>query len=304
MTAGMNAFNSKRTKKANHAEIKLNRKVQDSVFRDLFHIKENSLDLYETLHPDDMTVKIDDIKNITLSSIVAGGIFNDLGLLVGKRLIILAEHQSTLNRNMPVRTLLYYGDTLKNYLFGSKEKKKQLYQSKLLKLPSPEFYMIYTGDSKAFHEEKLLLSNAFDRAGFLELKVKCIFPEDVSDTSVLGQYFQFVGRLKNNRAFYSKEEAIAKTVASCIKDNILKEYLKGKEGEVAAMLMNEMRIEEIVGTAEENRRIGRREGREQGRKQGRKETALAVAKELKKENLSNEMIARVTKLPIDKINSL
>ena len=71
-----------------------------------------------------------------------GGIISDLGMLVRGKLIILTEHQSTVNKNMPVRVLLYYAEELKRYLFADEKRKKQLYRRGLIKLPSPEFYVI------------------------------------------------------------------------------------------------------------------------------------------------------------------
>ncbi len=119
-----------------------NRKIQDSMFTDLFKPQENLLDLYKILHPEDMSVRLADIRNVTLTNILTGGIISDLGMLVRGKLIILTEHQSTVNKNMPVRVLLYYAEELKRYLFADEKRKKQLYRRGLIKLPSPEFYVI------------------------------------------------------------------------------------------------------------------------------------------------------------------
>jgi len=50
------------------------KKAKDSVFSKLFEKRENLLTLYRDLHPDDITVTINDIEPDTLTSVV----INDL----------------------------------------------------------------------------------------------------------------------------------------------------------------------------------------------------------------------------------
>jgi predicted transposase/invertase (TIGR01784 family) len=49
---------------------------------------------------------------------------------------------------------------------------------------------------------------------------------------------------------------------------------------------------------------GRKEGIEEGKKEGEKEGKLAVAKELLKEGMDIDKIAKVTKLPVEEIKKL
>jgi hypothetical protein len=48
-----------------------------------------------------------EIRNVMLSDALYKGLLNDLALLVGDVLLILIEHQSSINENMAVRLLLY-----------------------------------------------------------------------------------------------------------------------------------------------------------------------------------------------------
>ena len=246
-----------------------NRKVQDSMFTDLFRKQENLFDLYRTLHPEDAVAKSGDIRNITLTNVFTAGIMNDLGMQVNDRIIILTEHQSTVNYNMPARALMYYVDELKQYIFENEERTRRLYGSSLMSLPFPEFYVVYTGDNKKFNGCELQLSDAFENKEFLEAKVKVLNRKSVDKKSILGEYMEFVYRLRKNRAVCKKPEvAIAETIRTCMKDGILSEYLEAKKGEVFDMLAEEMTVEELIGTAEQNMETGIKIGREEGIKEG------------------------------------
>ena len=67
------------------------RQAKDSVFTDLFSDKRYLLELYQALHPEDTTATEDDLILMTLKSVVADHIHNDLGFRVGNRLMILIE---------------------------------------------------------------------------------------------------------------------------------------------------------------------------------------------------------------------
>ena len=75
-------------------DTKANRKSKDSVFTDMFNEPEYTLKLYRALHPDDTETTEKDISVITLDSQLLNQQYNDLGFVVGKRLIILVEAQS------------------------------------------------------------------------------------------------------------------------------------------------------------------------------------------------------------------
>ena len=139
----------------------------------------------------------------------------------------------------------------------------------LMGLPFPEFYVVYMGDNKKFSGCELQLSDAFVNKEFLEAKVKVLNRKSVDKKSILGEYMEFVYRLRKNRAVCKKTEAaIAETVRTCMKDGILSEYLEAKKGEVFDMLAEEMTVEELIGTAEQNMEAGIKIGREEGIKEG------------------------------------
>ena len=101
--------------------------------------KENFLSLYNALYDTKITT-IDRLKNIRLDQVLYMTFYNDVSYLVDNKIIVLAEHQATINPNMPLRCLEYIS-RLYETLFESKEK----YSRKLLKIPTPEFYVFYNG---------------------------------------------------------------------------------------------------------------------------------------------------------------
>ena len=83
-------------KENEYSEINsMNFKAKDSVFYNLFQIKENVLQLYKELHPEDKGVTINDVKIKTLTAIFVNYLYNDLGFMVDRngvpRYIILVE---------------------------------------------------------------------------------------------------------------------------------------------------------------------------------------------------------------------
>ena len=83
---------------------KHNRRYKDSVFVDLFsedkYAKSNFLALYNALHGTDYR-STGILRNIRLKQVLYMTFYNDVSYLVNDKIIVLAEHQSTVNPNMP-----------------------------------------------------------------------------------------------------------------------------------------------------------------------------------------------------------
>jgi hypothetical protein len=73
-------------------------------------------------------------------------------------LVVIVEHQSTLNPNIPLRILRY----LLLYYEIFCILKDTLYKDKLIKLPKPEFYMLYNGPKPYPASGVMKLSDAFE----------------------------------------------------------------------------------------------------------------------------------------------
>lgn len=177
------------------------RNHQDTIFRSLYSDPKCVLDLYFTLHPEDRNRGItpDLVELITLENIFLAQRHNDVAFLVGDRLIVLVEHQSTINENMPLRMLFYVAREYEKIIASFE---KRLYREKRITIPKPEFYVVYTG-KKTWHHNELRLSEAYGVTESedisLEVRVRLICEEEIQTTqSTLGSYYNFIRFVKNN----------------------------------------------------------------------------------------------------------
>ncbi|MCF0262114.1 MAG: hypothetical protein HUK23_04320 [Sphaerochaetaceae bacterium] len=120
----------------------LRRNCKAYVFEELFqnHPK-NLLNLYSLLHPEDKDVTEDKITDVTIRNVIAISPYNDLGFMVGNKLIILLEAQSTWTENILVRYLIYVGETLKQYL---EKDNSDVYGYPKVAIPRIELYLVYS----------------------------------------------------------------------------------------------------------------------------------------------------------------
>lgn len=72
------------------AEV-MKRTIKDSVFTNLFQDKKYLIQLYKALHPEDKDVTEDKLTDVTIENVLTDNIYNDLGFIVGNRLMILVE---------------------------------------------------------------------------------------------------------------------------------------------------------------------------------------------------------------------
>lgn len=70
---------------------------------------------------------------------------NDISFDVGGKLLVFGEHQSTINENMPLRSLMYIGRAFEQLVPIA-----QRYKRHRVMLPKPEFYTFYNGEEHAF----------------------------------------------------------------------------------------------------------------------------------------------------------
>ena len=227
---------------------KENREHKDSLFVDLFYqdetAKKNLLSLYNALHDtnyEDETI----IRKVKIDDVLYKNFKNDISCEVNGLVLVFGEHQSTINRNMPLRCLMYVGRAYEQ-LVDSKAR----YRTTLVKIPTPEFYVFYNGEKEQPLEQVLTLSDAFMNPvgeNSVELKVKVIninsdkAHEVLDKCGILKEYSQFISTVRK----YSEEEgAIKKAIKECIEKGILADYLKRKGSEVENMLIAEYSYEE------------------------------------------------------------
>ena len=185
----------------------MKRSVKDSVFTYLFKQPEYTRQLYLALHPEDTGVQESDFKLVTLENVLTTGFYNDLGIQVRDRLILLVEAQSTFSVNIALRMLLYLAGTYKEYI---EEQKLDLYGSHPVEIPRPELYVVYTG-SRGEVPEMLRLSDLYQGTGSAELEVKVLRDDGTGD--ILDQYVRFCKIADAQREKYGlTQRAIDETI--------------------------------------------------------------------------------------------
>jgi len=132
-----------------------NEKHKDSIFSRLFSDKDTLRQLYSAIEgvelPPDVPIDIN-----TLSNALFMGQINDVSFTVGNRLVVLIEHQSTINKNMPLRMLTYIGRVYEKIIDRMK-----LYQTNREPIPEPIFIVLYNGKAWFSAHRAFRLSDAF-----------------------------------------------------------------------------------------------------------------------------------------------
>ena len=296
-----------------------NRKYKDSVFVDLFsedeRAKENFLSLYNALHGTNLPMSCP-VENIRLDNVMYMNIINDVSCLVDGKIIVLAEHQSTVNENMPLRFLQYIAR-----LYEKLQAPTDRYLRKLSKIPTPEFYVFYNGTEDYPETTKLKLSDAFitkPEQVSLELTVQVLNINTDKANKILTackpleEYSLFVEEVRKQMQLDS-ENGFTNAVKICIEKGILKEYLQRKAKEVINMLVAEYDYDtDIAVQREESLRIGIQQGIEQGIEQGIQQgfsdgsyqTKLETAKLMKDMNYPINDICTISGLSVEEIKAL
>ena len=274
---------------------KTKRLYKDSLFRDIFSNEERLSEIYEAL----LGRKADpqDITLATMDETLFDGIKNDVGFIVRNEYVILIEHQSTINENMPLRLFMYLAEIYRRHV-----DEDSVYRKKRIRLPAPRFYVFYNGMEEVPDTWRLRLSDAFDgRQGSMELVVDVINIniDDKKERLLLGKshalksYSVFVAKvrecIKNGSTL---EAAVGEAVQYCVSHDYLREYFRQKhKKEVFDMLnfaWNQERALKVC--AEEAREDGLAQGLENG-------LAASIANVMKNMGVSIEKAMDVLQIP-------
>ena len=249
-----------------------NREVKNSAFTTFFGEPENASQLYAALG--EVEVSPEDITYVTLEGVLFIARKNDLAFTVKNRVLVISEHQSTINENMPLRDLIYLGRTLEKLL-----DEKNLYRRKLIHIPTPEFYVFYNGDTPFPSEKILRLSDAYLEKGehpMLELEVKVININPSSGHKLLKEcrpmyeYSWFIQRIRNYLSDgWSRDNAITQAVQDCLDNGIMTEFMKEHGSEAVNMLYTQWNWDDAMEVEreeayEEGKVAGIAEGRNLG----------------------------------------
>ena len=276
----------------------MQRNVNDSVFVNIFRHKKYLVELYQVLHPED-EVNEDDLELVTIENILAHDMYNDLGFLVKNKLIVLVEAQTTWSTNIIMRMFLYLAKTYQKLIYSSQSLRIRLYSSKNMELPTPELYVIYTGERGDKSEVLSLKDNVFPGTDNIELKAKVIFADKYS-RDIVNQYISFCGILKEQMSVCNgdKETAIRETIRICIEHGNLSTYLSAHKKEVEDKMFAMLTQEEINNDRIE---IAREEAALEATELTKRDNAKSF---IKLGKLSLEEIANGVGLPLEEVQSI
>ena len=288
---------------------KTNRNYKDSVFVDLFahdiNAKENFISLYNALHGTNLDAKTTEVQPVMLERVLYMKYYNDIAMLIDGKIVILIEHQSTINQNMPFRFLEYIAR-----IYEKITTKDEKFGRKLVKLPIPEFYVFYNGKDDYPTESVMKLSDAFmqldgelrnqlENANYpLEISVKVININVDKENPILKrcealkQYSEFIEQVRSNIE-NNVPEPFTTAIKQAIKKGFLSDYLNRKSTEVQNMLLAEYDYDTDIA-------VQRKEAFDDGVQQAKLETAKtllafgdSIEKVLKVTGLSPEEIEKL-----------
>ena len=253
----------------------VNIRTKDSVFCNLFSIPEYQLKLCNTLYPDLKDLTEADLKTLTLSAIMSNGLYNDLGLQVRNRLMVLVEAQSTWSPMVVARIMTYYFTTLNEYFT---EHDYNTYGNVKRPFPKPELYVIYSGKRKKKPEYLSFIQEYFPEGCCIEGRIKMIYLDENDPTNnIINQYLKFCRVFDSMIKKYGKTtKAQIETIRICQDADILANYLETRKAEVMGIMNKEFEQERVnklnMKDAEARGEArGRAEGRAEGEAKGRAE---------------------------------
>ena len=237
---------NRKNKRKKHALLTAKRSYKDSLFRMLFQEPRQLLDLFNAVNGTDYQ-NPQDLEIVTL--------------------------ENAIYLNMPLRILLYAAREYQKLI-----KDDSLYASALLKLPTPHFVVFYNGERDMPERTVLRLSDAYEKPAEkpdLELSVTVLninsgFNESLKETcSLMGEYMQYVERVRHYTKTMHLDQAVSKAVDDCIQEGILAEFLTSWKSEVIAMSIFEYdEKREKKKLLQTERKYARLEGLEEGIQKG------------------------------------
>jgi hypothetical protein len=252
-----------------------NREHKNTVFTFLFNDPDKLRELYNALSGSNYDAGTK-IEINTLEDVLFMDMLNDISFTIDDKVVFLVEHQSTLSGNLPIRFLMYIGRVYEKIIVRS-----AVYKQKLLKVPTPEFVVLYNGKA-AFPDEKLLrLSDAFieersQEFGGIDLTVRVLNINAgrnvgiVKKCSVLSEYVEFIEKVREcNNAGAEPADAVTKAVKYCLNNKILELFLTEHSSEVLNMLKTEFNLDDAIT-------VWKEEGREEGREEIRQTLMLQI----------------------------
>ena len=252
----------------------VSRTFKSTIFIMLFEDKRNLLELYNAIsgkhYTDPELLEINTLENAIYMSM-----HNDLSFLIDSRLS-LYEHQSTYSPNLPLRYLFYISD-----LYSGMTKDENLYGTKCIQIPTPQFVIFYNGSQEQPDRKILRLSDAYcvkEEHPALELTAVMLNINRGHNEKLKGMckslkdYSEYTARVREYAQVKPVEEAVEQAISECIQEGIMAEFLKQNRAEAKQVSIYEYDEEKHMRQEREaSWEEGREEGIEEGIKKGKQE---------------------------------
>ena len=257
--------------------MEANREYKSTLFSKLFSDTDNLRELYNAIANTNYG-KDTPIEFNTLEDVFLKGLKNDISFTIDNKFVILIEHQSTINNNMPLRCLMYIARVYEKITKGDK-----IYDESLVRIPTPEIIVLYNGKKSFPGEQIMRLSDAFiatdesqNKFGSLELTVRVVninpgFNDELLQKSeALNGYTALVDHFNTlSPTMETLLEAAKETIKWGLSQNILGTFLIEHGSEVDSMLMTEYSLERHLEIKDEKHRA------EMAELESRKDTEIA-----------------------------
>lgn len=249
--------------KRNDTEASVNRTYKSTVFAMLFEDRRNLLELYNAVSGKNYTDP-ELLEINTLDNAIYMAMRNDLSFVIDGRLS-LYEHQSTRNPNLPLRFLFYISN-----LYSGITKDRNLYGTRRIELPRPEFLVFYNGPEELPERQILRLSEMYSgEEGETRLELEVVLLNICGEKNkeikeacrTLREYAEYTDRIRRYTKEMSLNEAVERAIQECIREGILKDFLEKHRTEAKTMSIFEY-------DQEKHMRMEREEAMEDGIQKG------------------------------------
>ena len=217
----------------------VNRTYKSTLFIMLFQDKHNLLELYNAVsgkhYTDPGILEINTLENAIYMTVK-----NDISFLIDGRLS-LYEHQSTYNPNLPLRFLIYISK-----LYSRMTRNANLYGTKLIRIPPPEFLIFYNGKEELPEQTMLNLSDMYEtkdpHAGLelsaVMLNISGKHNQKLKEAcTTLKEYAIYTDKVRK----YAEEtelelpDAVERAIQECIAEGVLQDFLEKHRAEAKEM---------------------------------------------------------------------
>ena len=226
------------TKEANATVPPVNRTYKSPLFIMLFQDKNNLLELYNAVSGKHYT-NPEILEINTLENAIYMTVKNDVSFLIDGRLS-LYEHQSTYNPNLPLRFLIYISK-----LYSRMTRNSNLYGTKTVQIPPPEFLIFYNGKEDLPERTLLNLSDMYyktenSHAG-LELTAVMLNISGKHNRKLkeacrtLKEYAIYTDKVREYAEKMDLADAVDLAIRECIAEGVLKDFLEKHRAEAKEM---------------------------------------------------------------------